>query len=377
MKLEVDIISYDDLNESERSQWRAWQLARPELASPFFRLEFTQIALAHVPDSALARLKRNDRTVGYFAFQRRGGAIYPIAAPMSDYHGVVGPVEDAPSLEDVAAALGARRLSVSGWVGKSEHARQGSTCQVVLPSGGYQAWYAERRNNQAKYFKDKARCWRGLEKEFGQIELQTGLKSQELLGELIELKRAQYRRTNKHDIFAVDWTRRLLSALLEYDRDGFGASIAALYAGGSLMALELGLHADESYHFWFPVYLDTGARLSPGILLTMETMKLEEKRSFKIFDYGFVGETYKKYFINETQLVHEGSVGRGDSLSRFSAGAMRLLRPVIGRRSEALSLSVERRWAAIEATEVTRTGRLNGVLIASRRLIRPFARGTS
>ena len=372
--LKAEIISYADLLPAERKLWRAWQKDAPQLASPFFRLEFAKLALANVPNSSLARLKRGAETVGYFAFQRRGGAIYPIAAPMSDYQGVVGPLHGAPSLEEVAVALGAARLCVNGWVGQSSQTRPATTCQAVMPAGGYEVWYTERRKSEPKYFKDKARCMRGLELEFGTVELKTGLKSQALLDQLIALKREQYMRTNKHDIFAVEWTRRLLSALLEYEGEGFGASIAALYAGGQLMALELSLHADDRYHFWFPAYLEIGARLSPGILLSMETMALESSRGFRVFDYGSVGEAYKKYFVNETQLVFEGSVVGGHAINRVAIGA---LSHVTKRRSEALRLSVQRRWAVIEATEVSRTGRLQGALIASRRLIRPFARGAS
>ena len=43
--------------------------------------------------------RRGDEVVGYFPFQKRGGAVLPIAAPMNDYHGVIGPkAVSAPAL---------------------------------------------------------------------------------------------------------------------------------------------------------------------------------------------------------------------------------------------------------------------------------------
>ena len=111
--LQVEIVKADQLTLADRVLWRAMTDANPDLASPYFRFEFTGIASRVSPDAAVAILSRDGRTIGYFPYQRRGAAIQPLGAPMNDYHGVVAMPGEAPPLETVAALLGAPRLNVS------------------------------------------------------------------------------------------------------------------------------------------------------------------------------------------------------------------------------------------------------------------------
>ena len=111
--LTVETRDLERLTADERVQWAAWQAADPDLASPYFRVEFAEIAAQVSPDSAVAVFRRGDEVVGYFPFQKRGGAVLPIAAPMNDYHGVIGPKAERPSLAEVAHLLGGARFSVS------------------------------------------------------------------------------------------------------------------------------------------------------------------------------------------------------------------------------------------------------------------------
>ena len=189
----------------------------------------------------------------------------PLGAPMNDYHGVIAAPGEAPSLEEAARLLGASRLNVTAWVGDTALGEDRRTVQVELGDGGYGGWYAERRAAQGKFFKDKERARRSMEAELGPLRVERGLRDPALLDWLIELKRDQYRRTARHDIFACGWTAELLHALLKAEADGFGASMAGLWAGDRLTALEYSLHAGDQYHFWFPGYEPSLARCSPGI----------------------------------------------------------------------------------------------------------------
>src|SRR5690606_21079332 len=253
--VKVKTAGVEALDAADLEQWRAFQKADPALASPYFHPEFARVAGRTCPGAAVAVFSRDGETVGYFPHQRRGGAVLPLAAPMNDYHGVVGRPGATPTLETAATLLGAPRLSVSAWVGPAAGGEDRRTLQVRLDADGYDGWYTGRRAAFGKFFKDKERARRSMEAELGPLRVERGLRDPELLNWLIGLKRVQYRRTGRHDIFACGWTARLLHELLQHrGPDGFGASMAGLWAGGRLAALEFSLHADDQYHFWFPGY---------------------------------------------------------------------------------------------------------------------------
>jgi CelD/BcsL family acetyltransferase involved in cellulose biosynthesis len=371
--LTVEIVDAQALTPADLDLWRAMLAANPDLASPYFRPEFTTIAAGISPRAAVAVFSRGGRTVGFFPHQRRGGSVQPLGAPMNDYHGVIAAPGDAPDLETVARLMGAPRLNVSAWVGPSDGVALRDTCAVQMPDGGYEPWYQERRTTWGKYFKDKERARRSLESEFGPLRIERGLRDPALLDQLIGLKQDQYRRTGRHDVFACGWTRDLLHALMRSEAADFGASMAALWAGDSVCAVEYSLHAGDQYHFWFPAYVPGLARCSPGILLSLDTMRLASEAGFRRFDFGFGGEGYKKYFCNALQTVGEAVVLRPGLEAGIGQAAAAMLNAVGPERGERLRTSVRRRWAAIEGCEVTTLDRLKGAAHAALGKVRPQA----
>lgn len=365
--LTVEIRKLPSLKADERLQWNAWAAAAPDLASPFFRVEFAEIAGTVSPNSGLAVFHRDGAVVGYFPYQRRGGAIQPIGAPMNDYHGVIGPKGVVPTLAEVASLLGGTRFSVNGWVGPASGGLKGESFRTTIPEdGGYEAWYAARRQAFGKYFKDKERARRSMAAEFGSVEVQIGVRDGALLDELIALKREQYRRTTRHDIFACGWTRDLLHALMAAEYDDFGASIAVLRAGGRIAAIEYSLHAGQRFHFWFPAYVPALARCSPGIVLSMETIRIGSEQGYRDFDYGFGGEAYKRYFCDTIQPVTEAAILRPGLPSALGDVTEALLSLAGAERAEKLRNSLRRRWNVIEACETNGVDRFKGVALAAR-----------
>ena len=365
--LTVEIRKLASLTADERAQWNAWAAADPDLASPYFRVEFAEIAGTVSPNSGLAVFHRDGAVVGYFPYQRRGGAIQPIGAPMNDYHGVIGPKGVVPTLAEVASLLGGTRFSVNGWVGPASGGLKGESFRTTIPEdGGYEAWYAARRQAFGKYFKDKERARRSMAAEFGSVEVQIGVRDGALLDELIALKREQYRRTTRHDIFACGWTRDLLHALMAAEHDDFGASIAVLRAGGRIAAMEYSLHAGQRFHFWFPAYVPALARCSPGIVLSMETIRIGSEQGYRDFDYGFGGEAYKRYFCDTIQPVTEAAILRPGLPSALGNVTEALLSLAGAERAEKLRNSLRRRWNVIEACETNGVDRARGVALAAR-----------
>jgi CelD/BcsL family acetyltransferase involved in cellulose biosynthesis len=365
--LTIEIRDLEGLDAAECAQWNGWAASDPDLGSPYFRVEFARIAARASPDCALAVFRRGGEVVGYFPYQRRGRAILPVAAPMNDYHGVIGPRSGRPTLAEAARLLGGTRFSVNGWVGEASGEVVSESFRTTIPNeGGYDAWYAARRQAFAKYFKDKERARRSMEAQFGPVDVQIGLRDHALLDQLIALKREQYRRTGRHDVFACGWTRDLLHALMAHEQDDFGASLAVLRAGGQVAAMEYSLHAGQRFHFWFPAYVTSMARCSPGIMLSMETIRLGAAQGYRDFDYGFGGETYKRYFCDTVQPVAEAVILK-PGLSATLGGAGAALLTMAG--GERLVDSVRRRWNVIEACETSAAGRLKGAGLAARAVL--------
>ena len=365
--LTVDNRDVAGLTAEERAQWSAWAADDPDLASPYFRVEFAEITARVSPDCAVAVFRRDGDVVGYFPYQKRGGAIQPIGAPMNDYHGVIAPRGAAPTLAEVARLLEGRRFSVNGWVGASTRGIRSESFRTTIPDdGGYDAWYAARRQAFGKYFKDKERARRSMAVEFGSVDVQIGLRDPALLDELIALKREQYRRTGRHDVFACGWTGDLLHALMAHEQADFGASMAVLRAGGQIAAMEYSLHAGRRFHFWFPAYVPSLARCSPGILLSMETIRLGAEQGYRDFDYGFGGEAYKRYFCDTVQPVTEAAFLGPGLPSAIGAATDALLSMAGADRAEEIRNSLRRRWNVIEACEVTGVDRFKGAALAAR-----------
>lgn len=359
--LRVDIVNADALDGRDIALWQDIVAANPALSSPYFHPDFARIAAKVSPHAAVAVFRRGNLTVGFFPHQRRGSSIQPLAAPMNDYHGVIAMPGDAPSLEEVADAMKATRLNVGAWVGEARDGEPRETVMVAMPDG-YDDWYVERRRTWGKYFKDKERARRSLESELGEVRVETGLTDPALLDHLIGLKRSQYRRTGRHDVFACGWTRQLLHDLMVGGTDGFGGSMAAMWAGGQLTAVEYSLHGGGHYHFWFPAYEPGLARCSPGILLSLETMRLASAQGYEVFDFGFGGEGYKKYFCNTSQVVREAVIQRPGLRASMTEAVIGVLETAGPDRAHKLKASVRRRWSAIEACEINRIDRVKGAL---------------
>ena len=371
--LTIETVTPAELSPDELDLWASFVAADPRFASPYFHPRFTQIAGEVAPGAMVSILHRRGRVVGFFPHQRRGGAAQPIGAPLNDYHAVITePGLDVP-LEALPNLLGAASLGVTGWSGpgaEGEGVIARRTLQADL-TDGWAAYDAARRAEWNKYFKDKDRSRRSLERDRGEVRVRLDGHDPALLDRLIALKSDQYRRSRLHDIFACGWTADLLRALLTDTRvEGFGARLAVLEAGGETVAFEYGLHAGANYHFWLPAYEASVSRYSPGILLSLDTMRLGSAEGFRVFDYGFEGEPYKKYFCNRSQTVLEGVAHRqgyaGAMAAAFSmAGADAAL--AAGERfvSAGLGLSVRRRWASIDACETTVVGRARGIAAAA------------
>lgn len=125
--LSIEAKKVGDLSVLERDAWRCFAAADPALAHPYFDLRYAQAAADAAPGAGVAVLRRGSRAVGFLPFQRRGGVIQPLGAPLSDYHGLIAEPGEGLDLCDVVERLGGRvfrfnglttRTPRSGWIAR-------------------------------------------------------------------------------------------------------------------------------------------------------------------------------------------------------------------------------------------------------------------
>lgn len=348
--LRIETIAPRDLGEAERGLWAAFQIAQPHLSSPYFDVRFTLAAGDICPGAQVAVLRRGGRIDGFFPFQRRGGLIQPLGAPLADYHGIIGRPGVEFDLSDIVRGLDAKRLRVSGLKAASKPA--GAAVHRAMAanlSGGYDAWLEGRRlAGQGDFLKDKRRRMRMLERDHAPVSLAFGADDPGALGYILRLKKEQFASGGQQDVFDCGWTERLLRRLLEHPDPDFGARIAVLRAGDAIIAAEIGLISGSAYHLWFPVYDPAFHRYSPGQLMTLETIRVLAEQGVRTVDFGAGGESYKRAFADPGEAVFEGEV--------FASPVRAAVSSALGFKAQRLKLG--RRIDRIVACEPRLSGRV-------------------
>jgi CelD/BcsL family acetyltransferase involved in cellulose biosynthesis len=363
-EFEVEQRAPGSLTALERQLWAAFRLAQPRLASPYFDVRYAVIAGEIAPNAHVAVIRQRGRIVGFLPFQRRGGLIQPLGAPLTDYHGLVAEPGARIDLGMVLRALGQQRYRFSGLVARPVRNASNLTAKPAMVANltdGFDAYLARRTAaGQGAFLKDKRRRMRAMERDHGPIEFTFDADPAEVPALIFELKPELMSPTGQVDVFACGWTVDLIRALAMRSQDDFGVRFAALRADGKIVAAEVGLLSGDAYHLWFPVYDATYARYSPGALMTLETLKVAAAQGIRSVDFGAGAEDYKLSFARPLHEVFEGDVIVG-GLAAAGLNAVRLAlapAPGVKRQVKAAASRIDRRLDRITACEPHLTGRV-------------------
>lgn len=309
--IRVETRRANELEPQARALWAQFRGSDLALSSPYFDLRYVLAASAVAPQSQVAVIRRAGEIVGFLPFQRRGGAIQPMAAPLTDYHGLIARPGADIDLKVVLELLQARRFRFGGLVGAQARAINAAApkpAMVADLSSGYEAYLEGRRAaGQGGFLKDKRRRQRQLAEQVGPLSFSLSANP-DMLEMIIAEKRTQMRRTGQHDVFSTSWTQDLLRCLNNESDPDFGLRVAVLRAGDKIVAAEAGLLSGAVYHLWFPIYDPDFARYSPGALMTLETLRALAEQGVALADFGPGAEDYKRAFAEEGDKVVEGDV---------------------------------------------------------------------
>jgi len=129
-------------------------------------------------------------------------------------------------------------------------------------------------------------------------------------------KSEQYRQSAIPDVFAVPWTRELLSRISQTQTEEFAGLCSVLRAGERIVAVHLGMRSRDEVHYWFPAYDPAFARYSVGTILLLRLAEAAAGSGVAAIDLGKGDSQYKQRLMTSSREVLEGTVELPSMLSR-------------------------------------------------------------
>lgn len=223
---------------------------------------------------------------------------------MADWHGLVGPAGLSLSVDEILRAARGKAFRFSGAAADDpllDRTGTGAATSFVMDlSGGYDVYAAEAKRTHPQAFQNLRTAGRKLIGR--EVEFRLDDRDPASLELVLAMKRSQYRRTRQIDIFGVRWTRALVDRLFAQkpsEPEGARGLLSTLWIDGALAAGHFGLMGDATLHYWFPVYDDRFANLSPGIALLHEVAKGSSLLGVRRIDLGDGEYRFKRQFANQ------------------------------------------------------------------------------
>jgi CelD/BcsL family acetyltransferase involved in cellulose biosynthesis len=318
--LSITTIPAQQLTVEQVTDWSCLQQADPELASPYFRPEFTQAVAAVRQDVEVAILERGGATAGFFPYQRRRRAAQPVAGRLCDFHGVIARSGVAWTVADLLRGCGLSSWEFHHLLASqspfAEHIRQTEGSPYLDLSGGFDAYRSALDKGSREGISQTQRKRRKLERESGDVRFELDCRDPRVLEQLLAWKSAQYRRTGLTNVFSFDWTVRLLHQIWQRTDPAFAGLLSAVFAGNRLMAAHFGMRSHGVLHYWFPAYDIEFSKLSPGSILLMDIAQAAEQAAITRIDLGRGSEQAKTSVMSGATLVADGFAHRGSVTAR-------------------------------------------------------------
>lgn len=279
--------------------------------------------------------------------------------------------EPGASLRGVEVLRGAGLRSfrahglIDGSGGFESGALTSSDAFIVSLTGEPAAYLAERRTEYPKQFKNLRRFARKLEQEVGPFTLIGPDGSEPALEQLLAWKRAQYRRTGRHDVLGADWSNQLIRSLFEKREGELQGLLLTLRCGERIVAGKFGVRRGDVFHSWIAAYDPQLSSYAPGRICVQEVITAMPRLQLTRFDLGTGHRDYKGPFSSEVALTRVGDIsacGGPGGLEQSPDGGWKTRAPS---RPEILN-RVKRRLDHIAAAEPSLGGRLRGVAVAIR-----------
>jgi CelD/BcsL family acetyltransferase involved in cellulose biosynthesis len=325
------IVRPSELSSDDIDLWATFCGTDPSLAHPFFSFAFARAVDRVRPHVRIAVLQKRGGTIGFLPFQFSGWATRALAAAervggdVADRFGVIAGTPLGLSSGELLHLAGLNSVSYSFLpVEQLRHglARQRAITgqRVRLPrdaDADADAFWTTLKATSRKFAYNVERSERLVTKGLGPIEFTPHADPATELQRLIDMKGAQYLRTEGTNPLAPTWKAELFRELLRNPSPHCTATLTTLYAGGHWLASHLGLMSGTALHYWYPVYNPTYAQLSPGNILAKHLLLSAIPAGIEFFDLGGYGH-YKDHFRPESYEYYAGFWRSGRVLGLIS-----------------------------------------------------------
>jgi CelD/BcsL family acetyltransferase involved in cellulose biosynthesis len=310
--INIRLVGGKDLTAELAAQWSAVRRGQRKFDSPFFAPEFIAAVAAVRDDVEVAVLEEQGQPVGFFPFQRASQRVaQPVGGRLSDFQGVICGAEAPWSAGELLRGCGLHRWHFDHLVCSPPLQPY---CLATRPSsymdltGGFEAYREACRGRGSHQVREGLRKARAVQRDLGPLRFVPHTADPRVFAQLVDWKRAQYRRTGQTDVFAFSWTTALLERLMEERTEAFAGMLSALYIGDRLAAAHFGMRSQGVLHAWFPAYNRELAAYYPGRLLFVECARAAESLRISRIDLGAAPSQFKAGLMSATIEVGEGCV---------------------------------------------------------------------
>jgi CelD/BcsL family acetyltransferase involved in cellulose biosynthesis len=308
--MKIELIQARELPPDLIARWDEIVGAAPELASPYFRPQFTQAVAALRPHVEVGVLREGNAVAGFFPFERAGAAARPVGGKLSDYQGVIAAADVNWRVEEILQGCRLRAWEFTNLLASHQQLAPHFACvnqsRRLDLRGGFEA-YAAARKAAAKMFGEMLRKLRKLQRESA-VRFEWHTAEPAVFEQLLAWKSDQYRRSGLTDLFAYGWIVSLLKAIWQMQEPQFRGLLSALYIDDKIAAVHFGMQSGNLLHSWFPAYDVALSKSSPGAALLLLIAQHAAEHGVSWIELGVGDEPYKLAVASDSVPLAEGVV---------------------------------------------------------------------
>lgn len=299
-------------------EWEHFSRTEPAASSPFLSFHFAKAVADAGVDVRATVILDQGQIAAIFPYQynsrwgRLAGAAERIGGELSDSFGLIAQREFRIDPTDL---LHLARVNYINFSHLDEvqfrHGLRGGQprtgLRVQLVPGAERPLEAVQSVTR-HYMKDSAKRERKLHDEVGTITFEFDAEENRanLLADLIDKKRAQYRSTGVTDALAATWKQSTLHRLSDCKAATCRGILSTMFAGDQWIASHFGLLGNGIFHLWFPVYNPKFSQYSPGRLLLHHMLHSCKSHGFQTIDRGEGDTARKREIANEEYRLFRG-----------------------------------------------------------------------
>jgi len=352
-----------ELSDTDRTAWTALRASNPQNYSPYFHLDYTVLLSELRDDVFIACVYQGELPIAFLPYQGEKFA-RPVGAPMTDYHGFICKPEANLDIVEILkmAGVGAFHFSAATNTQMTPHFQsEDDGVMMTLPDGA-ESWRAARDSSYRRHLKSNRRRIRKAAEDIGDPRCEWNSKDQTVFDQLITWKKQKFAETGKYDVLSADWTMELLTQLWKNEGE-LTCDMQALYFGGRLAAIDLGLSDGEAFHSWIVAYDGELHSYAPGIQLLENLIDAAPELGYNRIDLGVGTDGYKRHYATDPVATGTGFIaaqGSAAALSNLYSKAesfgQKALKDAPGK--------LRRRYTQIAACEDSVSGRAKAMLNA-------------